>query len=193
MSLFDEWQKEFEPKLKQFNRRWEGFSYIAKHLLEIKTPKIVEVGCIRTVDGWGSDGQSTRVWEWIAEKAGGFVYSIDRDKDHLDIAKRECPTIETFLSDGIFALAHSSANNKNIDFLFLDGMDFLGGDLPPRAWLQHAGFLAACWDDLKSGCIIAIDDCMDDQNGKHLYVKKFFEDMNIKPVVSEYIHVWIKP
>lgn len=186
---YEEWEKEFAPKLKS-TRRWEGFSYLAKALENKQRLNIIEVGCIRSKDAWESDGQSTRVWNWMAFRTDGTVLSIEKESKNVWTANALCPFVHFVVGDGIETLL--TAEVDNLDVLFLDAMDFTGPHAF-NAWLQHVGFLAAAWPRLKPGTLIVVDDCIDDGEGKHVLIKDLFRRMESKPLVESYIHIWRKP
>lgn len=186
---YDEWEKEFRPKLRD-TRRWHGFSHVAKALSVKNQPKIFEVGCIRVKDAWESDGQSTMVWDWIAKKSGGQCLSFDLVEDHVALARLTCPNVQSYVGEGIFTLARNDYRiAENLDILFLDGMDFTGPHAY-NAWISHIGMLAAAWPRLKKGCLLVIDDCVDDNEGKHVMIKDFFRRMGNRPIVESYMHIW---
>jgi hypothetical protein len=189
---YKDWCNEFSTRL--FNtRRWEGFQYLARELSKVESPKLLEVGCIRTKDGWESDGQSTRVWDWMVHKSDGRCYSFDISEKSVSLARSLCPNVGVYLADGMDAiLSNHYSCSENLDLLFLDGMDFTGPH-SSNAWMQHIGLLACAWPNLKKGCLIAVDDCVDNNEGKHVLIKDFFNRMGIKPEVESYMHIWRMP
>jgi len=186
---YEEWEKEFAPKLKD-TMRWEGYSFIAKRLSRVASPRIVETGCIRTESDWAGNGQSTLQWQWMAQQDEAIeVESVDIDPKNCVLAERLCPNVWIHNSDSIEFL--STKAMREPDLLFLDSYDH---DPPYGPSELHAvGELACVWDRLKSGCMIAVDDCNGDGTGKHYLIRHFFDRMGIKPAVASYIHVWIKP
>lgn len=183
------WRAEFSEKLK--GRRLEGFEYIAQRLSGLANPRILEVGCVRSENAWEADGQSTQIWNWMVCDNLGSATSVDIDEVSVRLAERLCPHVRVICHDGSRFLQHFQSKNR-LDLVFLDGMDFTGPHAL-KAWIQHAQFLDAVWDDLKPGALLAIDDCVDDGCGKHIFVKEFLSRSGIHPKVSSYIHVWEKP
>lgn len=189
---YKEWEKKFAPKL-MGTRRWDGFSFIAKELSKVHHPKIFEVGCIRAEDAWDSDGQSTIVWDWIADKGNGMCTTVDVSEKHVALARQKCPNVGAYVSEGIYAITSNAYGHMSgLNLLFLDGMDFTGPHAY-NAWMQHTAMLGAAWPNLKPGCLIAVDDCVDDGEGKHVLIKDFFRRMDLKPVVESYMHIWRMP
>lgn len=186
---FDDWEKEFSPLLKT-TRRWEGFSYIAKHLAVKETPKIFEVGCIRVKDSWEADGQSTRVWNWIMQRSQGRSVSVDLNEEAVALTRILCSKVGAYVDEGIRAIALNQYGSiDDLDILFLDGMDFTGPHAH-NSWMQHIAMLGAAWPKLKKGCLIVVDDCTDNNEGKHVMIKDFFRRTGNKPVVESYMHIW---
>ena len=79
---------------------------------------------------------------------------------------------------------------KNIDFLYLDSYDLTETIDSP---LHHLAELASVYAALPSGCLIAIDDCVDEQHGKHRFVRDFLSRLGVEPVLPSYVTVWRKP
>lgn len=182
---------EFESKLKG-TRRWDAFTYIAAHLFSLeRSIFIVETGSMRNPGNWAGDGQSTMLWDFIAKYTNGSVFSIDTDPGAFELVRTHCPNVIPFLGDSIEMLSTFSDNLNVTDLLYLDSLDYK--DETALSELHHVGELAASYPKLKSGCLIAVDDCQSDSLGKHFLVKMFFERMNIRPIQSGYITLWKKP
>jgi hypothetical protein len=77
-----------------------------------------------------------------------------------------------------------------IDLLYLDSYDLTETIDSP---LHHLAELASVYAQLPSGCLIAVDDCVDEQHGKHLYVRDFLSRLGVEPVLRSYVTVWRKP
>ena len=183
-----DFEAEFGPKLRD-TRRWEGFHYIASRLAPMDRPLIIETGCLRSENDWAGNGQSTLLWSWMAQH-GAQVGSVDIDEQNVRFARQRCPGVYVQFSDSIEFLSVLQEPNR-IDLLYLDSYDHDPPYGPSE--LHGAGELACVWDKLKSGCMIAVDDCNGDGTGKHYLIRHFFDRMGIKPVVASYIHIWIKP
>jgi len=176
--------------------RWGAFRYIAQHLLEINEPFILETGCLRQIDNWMGDGQSTRIWDWIAHKTNGTVGTVDLNEHNAKAARSVCSDhTDIKVSDSIAALRtdpeYQAALNRT-SLLYLDSYDY-SPQTKHLSALHHIGELACVYDKLPSGCLIAVDDCISDTEGKHLMVKAFFDMMGVEPVLKSYVTVWRKP
>lgn len=193
MFKYEEWEAEFAPKLKN-TRRWAGFSYIAKQLSSYgHSPKILEVGCMRVDGSWEADGQSTRVWDWMCKGGSALCNSFDLSAEHVALARLHCRNVNAYVGEGIRMISQNPYGvADDLDVLFLDGMDFTGPHAY-NAWISHIGMLAAAWPRLKPGCLIVLDDCVDNNEGKHVMIKDFFRRMGNEPLIESYMHIWRMP
>lgn len=173
-------------------KRWDAFLRIASELFNFHRPVTIgETGSLRILDNWEGDGQSTRLWDFIAKYTNGRAYSIDKSQETHLLVGLNCPNVVSFCDDSLMILPSLEHLVKNFDLLYLDSMDYE----PPFALseIHHAGELAFCYPRLKSGCLIAVDDCHSDFQGKHVFVKAFFDRMGIAPLLKSYITIWKKP
>lgn len=190
-NLFKEFVDQFYPFLGQ-TARWKAFHFIAEDLLtrREKPVTIVETGTLRQPGNWAGDGQSTRLWDWIAEKTGGLAISTDIDLDYCRTAARLCPNVRVNQGDSVtFLRGYLPAG---IDLLYLDAFDYSEGQ-EISSMMHHAAELAAVWDQLPSGALISIDDCIGHGSGKHALVAAMFRFLGIKPEIESYISVWRRP
>lgn len=170
-------------------KRWNAFSTISSHLFELQRPvHIAETGCLRIVGNWEGDGQSTAVWGWVAQRTGGSLTSIDISSTSVNAAKAVVPWANIVLSDSICAL-REIPSPEALDLLYLDSYDVTGWYDSP---LHHVGELAAIYERLKSGCLIAVDDC-ELKNGKDKYIRMIMSDVGAEQICSGYINAWVKP
>jgi hypothetical protein len=178
----------FEPLLGN-THRWAGFSYIADALIsKNKSINIVETGCTHTQD-WKGHGCSTIIWDWFVQNTGGTCTTVDLSEPHIGVCKTLCPNVNAVYGESITTLL--SLDLSKTDLLFLDSYDHN----PPYGLseLHAVGELAASYERLPSGCLIAVDDCNPDGTGKHNFINVFFKRMGISPVSASYIYVWRKP
>ena len=149
---------------------------------------IVETGCVRRPGAWIDEGQSTIIWDWIVGKVDGSVTSFDISEEAVAACRKMVKNVNVIHSDSVAGL-RGLERPEDIDLLFLDSYD-VSGDY--RAPMHHLTELGCVYQRLRSGCIIAVDDC-DYSWGKDRYVSAFFGDNGIKPVLDSYIKVWVKP
>jgi len=189
MSISESFFAEFKEVLGH-TRRWESFSTIVEYLSnKNRSLHIVETGCMRMLGNWGGDGQSTVVWGWLASQAGGTLTSIDISEENARTAQLHVPHAKVIAGDSIKMLPLVLANCP-IDFLYLDSYDWTGTAESP---LHHMGELAVAWQYLPSGCVVAVDDCISETEGKGIYVRHFFQSIGAVELVNGYVSAWIKP
>lgn len=188
-TLFEEFENEFRPLLGK-TPRWKAFEFIAKELLSKERPVIIETGTLRQPGNWAGDGQSTALWDWIVAKTGGTAISTDINFYNCEVAAKTCPNVRVNCGDSVaFLRGYLPAN---INLLYLDAFDYApGAEL--SSMMHHAAELAAAWDQLPSGCLIAVDDCHSDSNGKHAMVRHILSGIGVQPEVTGYITVWRRP
>jgi len=188
MALFENFVNQFLPYL-DGSPRWPSFKLIAEKLIEKNQPvSIVETGCAREQGNWHGDGQSTVLWEWLAKNCGGSITSFDISKKSVEEAKKIAPGANIVEMDSIIGLRSISV--KDIDLLYLDSMDYHGGIESPT---HHLAELASVYFYLKKGCIIAIDDCNNDNDGKHWLAKMYLSSIGVYPEFEGRVTVWVKP
>lgn len=184
-----EFDKAFSQELSN-TRRWEAFTLIASDLLGRKRPLyIVETGCARQPGNWSGDGQSTLVWDWLLDQVGGTGLAMDISKENCAVAASQVTQFKVACVDSVVGL-RTMVTPETIDFLYLDSYDLTDTIDSP---LHHLAELASVYAQLPSGCLIAIDDCVDEQHGKHRFVRDFLSRIGVEPVLRSYVTVWRKP
>lgn len=172
------------------NHRRPAFLFFVDHIFQMdRKPLIVETGSLRIPGNYEGDGQSSLLWELLVQYNGGHFVSVDIDPEATKIASGICARGEFHTTDSIGFL-RNFRDAKDIDILYLDSMDFDGSD---QSAVHHGKELAAIYDRLPSGCLIAVDDCHTAEKGKHIEVKKFFDSIGVDPMMQSYIHIWVKP
>lgn len=184
-----EFDRAFKRKVGE-EHRWPAFKTIAYYLLAKQEPvNIVETGCARETDNWAGDGQSTQVWNWIVERTGGSIISFDINPKAVAYAKSVAPLADVRCSDSVTGL-RSLENPEEIDFLYLDSFDLTDSIDSPT---HHLAELAAVYPRLKSGCLIAVDDCQSEERGKHRFVRDWLRILGVPPLLESYVTIWRKP
>ena len=182
-------EKHFGKELGQ-TRRWAAFQLIAADLIaRNRAVYIVETGCARQSGNWSGDGQSTLVWDWLLDQAGGIGLAMDINPENCAVAASQVQHFKVACVDSVVGL-RTLVEAKNIDFLYLDSYDLTETIDSP---LHHLAELASVYAALPSGCLIAIDDCVDEQHGKHRFVRDFLSRLGVEPVLPSYVTVWRKP
>lgn len=171
-------------------RRWLPFRMIAADLIARGRPvNIVETGCARQPDNWAGDGQSTLVWDWILDKVGGTGLSMDINDANCRAAASQVQHFKVACVDSVVGL-RTIVEPETLDFLYLDSYDLTETIDSPT---HHLAELTSVYPRLPSGCIIAVDDCVTEQYGKHRFVRDFLARMGVEPVLRGYVTVWVKP
>ncbi len=188
MSLSD-FDYAFKGKLGE-GHRWPAFKTIAYYLLAKQDQvHIAETGCAREAYNWSGDGQSTQVWNWIVERTGGSIVSFDINEKAVAYAKSVAPLADVQCIDSVQGLRQLQ-NPEQLDFLYLDSFDLTSGIESPT---HHLAELASIYPRLKSGCLIAVDDCVNEQHGKHRFVRDWLASLGVEPIQTSYVTIWRKP
>ena len=171
-------------------RRWGAFRTIVANLIARGRPvNIVETGCARQPDNWAGDGQSTLVWDWLLDKVGGTGLSMDISDPNCRAAASQVQHFKVACVDSVVGL-RTMVTPEEIDFLYLDSYDLTETIDSPT---HHLAELASVYPRLPSGCLIAVDDCVDEQYGKHRFIRDWLVRMGVQPVLRGYVTVWVKP
>lgn len=147
---------------------------------------IVETGTIRKEGNWAGDGQSTVVWDQVANILAGHVTTIDIDPigaqlvDHLGLT---CTTAIT--ADSLATLRKLSTP---VALLYLDSFDINFAE-PEPAQQHHLREIAAAWHLVRFGTIVAVDDNLP-HAGKGRLVGDFLKARCAVPIVDGYIQAW---
>jgi hypothetical protein len=191
LSLPERWEAEFRPLLGTSDR-WEGFCYIMRDQLERDKPVIVETGTLREPGNWKGDGQSTRLWQWVAEQKDGISISVDKDFKACELARRECNKVHVVCNDSVTFLRGFLP--FPISLLYLDSIEWgFTKESCVDCWMNQVAELASIWHWLPSGCLIASDDNQTVDRGKPVLTRKIFDALGLQPVYDGYIVVWKKP
>lgn len=186
---FADFDKAFSGELSN-TRRWDAFSLIAEDLIARGRPLyIIETGCARQVGNWSGDGLSTVLWDWLITRAGGRSITYEINHKNILEGRKMVSKAEIVQCDSVVGLRNTE-NQDTIDLLYLDSYDLTETIDSP---LHHLAELASIYAALPSGCLIAIDDCVDEQHGKHRFVRDFLSRLGVEPVLRSYITVWRKP
>jgi hypothetical protein len=172
------------------SRRWKAFTFIANDLIERNRPLyIVETGCARQLGNWEGDGLSTVLWDWLITRVGGRSVTYEISQRNILEGRKMVSKAEIIQCDSVVGLRTVETPGK-IDLLYLDSYDLTETIDSP---LHHLAELASIYAALPSGCLIAIDDCVDESHGKHRFVRDFLTRLGVEPEVRSYITVWRKP
>jgi len=194
LELFD---REYAPKLDiGAFKRASGFRKMFEHLEKCDSPYIIETGTMRALGQW-SDGQSTLLWNAFAEylypeRRTARVFSIDINSDYLILVAEHAPYVNCLHGDSVRTLLCINTILQHADLVYLDSYDLDPSNPMPSA-IHHLMELTAIFRMLKTGCMVVVDDCISDECGKHMLVKKFFDHIGIQPVFTGYQCGWLVP
>jgi len=189
MITLADFDHKFEPLLGR-TLRWHPFRTIVANLIARGRPvNIAETGCARQPGNWGGDGQSTLVWDWLLTQVGGTGLSMDISQESCEAAAGQVFNIKVACVDSIVGL-RVLVKPEELDFLYLDSFDLTETIDSPT---HHLAELASVYPRLPSGCLIAVDDCVSEQHGKHRFVRDWLARMGVEPLVRGYVTVWQKP
>lgn len=192
LSLFEKWEAYFKPLLGH-TLRWEGFRHIVKDQLERERPVIIETGTLREPGNWDGDGCSTALWNWLAGYAEAYVVSVDLV---IETAQHFCWNVKAVRGDSVSFLRNWMTLDLSlpapISLLYLDSYDYTHGN-EVNAAMHQVAELAAIWERLPAGCLIASDDNAGPGKGKAALLRGLLEMLHIQLEVDSHIVVWRKP
>lgn len=181
-----------ETHIDRTGHRADSFRFI-KSELEKKNQAIfiLETGCVRDLKNYMGDGCSTLLWDLLCENYGGKFISIDFDGETVAQAQQAVHNGSIWKSDSLNALVNPQIRKfaKNIDLLYLDSFDWSPGN---GSDLHHLNEIQLIWHSLPEGCLIAVDDCHSETEGKHVQVAEFMKNNKVDVVKSGYVTVWRK-
>ncbi len=200
------------PRLAQ---RKTTFRKMFEYLDRFQAPIIiVETGCVRLLNNWEGDGQSTILFDkYVTWRGGGSrVHSVDIDERAVQLCRKMVgPNVAVSASDSVAflnALTRKLAAEKTrVNLFYLDSFDVDFTYWVPSA-AHHLKELLAAWRSVDSETLIVIDDCMisallaanDAGNlmvirptsvgGKGKLVAEFAEQVGAQPLFVDYQCGW---
>ena len=143
-----------------------------------------------------ADGQSTILFDRFVNFHAGKVISIDLSADAVAAARSAVSgRTEVICADSVRLLWDLAAEGTFMpDLVYLDSFD-CDWDNAHLSGLHHLKEFAALRPILKTGTILAIDDChnADGRRGKGLYLEDMLIGLGLEPIVSAYQVVWRLP
>lgn len=162
---------------------------IVKHRTKMT---IIETGTIRYPDVKDFDGASTLTLAKLADATASDFYSVDIDKDHIDISRKALGENSRFV---VYKCCDSvpflSSFDSKIDVLYLDSYDY-SKDNPLPSQIHHAAEIGAAYGKLSPKAVVLIDDCNIEGGGKGLFVDMFLKERGWKLVVDEYQKLFVR-
>lgn len=183
----------FDQKYREVLRGRYYTMRTALNLLYLKPRhNIVETGCQRLPDDWGS-GNSTYIFGEFISKYRGHLLTIDINRENIEACKK----ITAEFADRIeYSCANSltilPALTAPIDFLYLDSLDIPEvGDASEGQ--RHNWNEFKCAEHLLApGSIILLDDNNMENGGKTKFTKLYLEARGFKLILDYDQSLWIK-
>jgi len=158
--FWDYFNKVARPRLA---RRADSFARIFEYLDRLGHPvEIVETGCVRQIDNWSGDGQSTVLFDKYAEcHPGSTLLSVDADPAAVATCKSLVTHAQIHTGDSIAFLEglvrQTSPKLGSLDLLYLDSYDVNLDDPLPSA-NHHLNELLAIAPLLRPDTLVVVDD-----------------------------------
>lgn len=162
------------------HRRRHPFRLMCQHAVDFADEhgecQVIETGSAWDTGNWRGQGQSTVIWDWLANLDDRIkVLSIDIRDESTKNAKAQTSKVEYITADSVKALNElTAARYSKCGLLYLDSYDWTMERNIESAF-HHAAELGACWRLLPDGCMIAVDDRHGPSKGKHWMVEAFME------------------
>lgn len=181
--------------------RINGFDLIFDYLQKVDKPLIVETGCARVENNYAGDGQSSLLFDEYVNEYGGNFYTVDISEESVYFCRSKMKSERSFViqEDSITYLKLLNkqllAENKKIDFLYLDSFDAPRDD--PEVLFNsakhHLYELMTILPSLKEGALIGIDDNWVENgkfDGKGKFVLDYMESIKNSPLLFDYQLFW---
>lgn len=190
----ERFKERFGPFFEDESPRFEAFQFLVTFLSCFRIPPIImEIvpAHARCQDG----AESTLIWDWFIQenKYRGYAYSLSANEDVTDMARKRVQKAYCVSGDPQDYL-RNFAGQDLIDLIFFGAHDWFGsGPANTLSELATIGEFSAIYANLKVGCMIAVDNCVNDEFGCHVLIQEFFKRLGVEPVFSGKITIWRKP
>ncbi len=179
----------------RLGRRGPNFKAMVDHVERLSQvvdqALIIETGTAHDLDNWEGQGQSTLIWDWLADQLPNLrVLSIDIRQVAVDTASGQTKNIEYICGDSIKALA-DFPNPQDITLLYLDSFDW-SEQMNLESAAHHFFELAGVWAKLNLATMVVVDDRHGEGRGKHWMVEEYFKVLKMRPVFKNNQIGWIK-
>lgn len=160
MNFFD-WFNKILPKLE---KRKISIKKTIDYLETLPDPiLILETGCLRKVDNYAGDGQSTLIFDKYTQYRGNGskVFSVDINKENVNLCKQ-------IVSDGVDVESEDSVKfisnfykkikkHEKLSLLYLDSFD-VSWDYPFESSAHHLKELTAATRYIDHKTLVVVDD-----------------------------------
>ena len=189
---WDSWFSEF--KSKPGGRFWTFKSAIGLFLQIPNSKIIVETGCLRQNEDWGA-GMSTYIFGRICKEYDKYLFTVDNDPEHLDMAKVVTKEFAEYINYNLDnSINFLQKFTRPIDLLYLDSLDCpLEEDADASIAQKHQlKELLSVYKLLTDHSVVLLDDNNWKNGGKTLLTKRFLFENNWKCVLDDRQSLWLK-
>jgi cytochrome c-type biogenesis protein CcmH/NrfG len=141
--------------------RAETFAKMFEYLDAFNRPVfIIETGCLRTLDNWEGDGQSTVLFDKYVQDNGGDVHSVDIDPKATGLCRSlvsKCTQVHTGDSVSFLQKMARRESLPHLDLLYLDSFD-LDPARPLASQIHHYRELEAALPMISPRTLVVVDD-----------------------------------
>lgn len=163
----------------------ELFKLMEEKIVTEKRPlNIIETGCLRILDNWEGDGQSSFLFDRFLHHHDNCQLDIFDISPHSVNACKQIvthPNTKIHCMDSVKGLWNFQ---RKVDILYLDSFDVDFENTHPSAF-HHMKELCAIISKLEPGALVMVDDNMQNK-GKGQYIFEFMTDIGAKCLMNDY-------
>jgi hypothetical protein len=179
--------------------RAETLHFVVRELASKRNLLLLETGCMRADHGelsWGDDGCSTLLFGLLAQSTKGRCISVDISPRAVRHAKKYASKYNQLVIEDSVSFLSRFEHMNLVDLLYLDSFDF-EAENPLPSQEHHLREIQVCFDRLKSGALVLVDDADTKFDGsffgKATLVQEFFRQKGILPIIEDYQVLYQKP
>ncbi len=158
---FYSWFKDILPKLE---KRGVSIKKTIDYLDTLPDPIIIlETGCLRKLNNYAGDGQSTLIFDKYTQHRGNGskFFSVDISKENVNFCKK-IVSKDVFLENEdsvkyISNFYNKIKNNEKLSLLYLDSFD-VNWDYPFESSAHHLKELTAAIPHINNKTLVVVDD-----------------------------------
>jgi hypothetical protein len=154
----------FNEVISKLDKRAVSFRKIIQYLDTLPDPIIIlETGCLRKIDSFSGDGQSTLIFDKYTQYRGNKskVYSVDISEQNVNLCKSivsEKVYLKNEDSINFISNFHNLLDSKQkLSLLYLDSFD-VNWDYPLESSAHHLKELTASIPHIDKNTLVVIDD-----------------------------------
>ncbi len=151
---------------------------------------IIETGCVRGPDTFVGDGASTILFDEFVKFHDGIVHSIDINCTNCEYAALSTTSKTNVVCYDSVKYLWGMTPEQPVDLLYLDSFD-IDFNNPHPAMSHTMKEFCAIMRHLGKDTIVAIDDQLNEQAGKGVYVADFMKHLGYERLIDGYQIGWI--